>query len=184
MKAQTILANGLRTVRILWAALVVSTLLIPFAASRMEIDPKQTLQTSMAAILGLVALALTIASVVVPRLVLANGARVGTPEVSRPEPIPGVASPPGRFAQPDRAARRALAVCQQPFLLSMALSEAVSLIGLMLHAFGGGLLVAAPFFAAGTLLSLSRFPTFDGLFGPFERIVGASFAASQASGML
>ena len=89
-----------------------------------------------------------------------------------------------RFANPVEAARRAMALGQTTFILSMALSEAVSLVGLMLHMLGAPIMVSIPFFVVGTTLAAIRFPTVGRLVGDFERTHGASFAASMDGGKL
>jgi hypothetical protein len=63
----------------------------------------------------------------------------------------------------------------------MALSEAVSMLGLALHMLGGPLAVSAPFFAAGTLLAAIRFPTLPRLVAPYERACGAKFSPQDLS---
>ena len=57
----------------------------------------------------------------------------------------------------------------------MALSEVVSLVGLVLHMFGAPLAISIPFFVAGTLLAAIRFPTLPRLVAPYERACGAKF---------
>ena len=66
-----------------------------------------------------------------------------------------------------------------PFLVSMALSEAVSLLGLVLRAQGAPLTHGMALIAAGTVLAAVRLPTLERLVGPYERLHGASFAASD-----
>jgi hypothetical protein len=91
---------------------------------------------------------------------------------------------PARFAQPVKAARHALASAQTSFILSMALSEAVSLLGLVLHMQGAPVEASTPFLAAGTLLAAIRFPTPARLLAPYERVHGATFAASTGDATL
>ena len=132
----------------------------------------------------MVAVMLAVASFVVPRTVGANAAKGARAEVLPAEPGYAGMGAAARFANPVEAARRAMALGQTTFILSMALSEAVSLVGLMLHMLGAPIMVSIPFFVVGTTLAAIRFPTVGRLVGDFERTHGASFAASMDGGKL
>jgi hypothetical protein len=179
MDAQQVFQRSLPTVRILYGALVFSTLLLAFAAFMMKLGvpepPAQALEAGMA----MVALALTVASFVLPRIVGANAAKTARVEILPAEPGYAGAGTPARFADPAGAARRAMALGQTTFILKMALSEAVSCIGVVMHSLGAPHMHVIPFFVLGTTLAAIRFPTPDNLVSDFERVKGASFATSM-----
>jgi F0F1-type ATP synthase membrane subunit c/vacuolar-type H+-ATPase subunit K len=58
-----------------------------------------------------------------------------------------------------RIIERAFQAGFSPFIISIALSESISIYGLVLGALGFSRMVALPFFAAGIALTLVRFPT-------------------------
>jgi hypothetical protein len=169
----------LPTARILWGALVVSTLLIAFMAFRLPQDPHLHLDPNVELILGVVAVGIAIASFVVPPLVATSNARRLDVGIFPANQLTGATA---RFLDPQRAARQALGIGQTTLILSMALSEVPSLLGLVLHMQGAPTPHVVPLFAAGTLLSLVRFPTVARMKSPFERAVGATFAASVEPG--
>lgn len=117
----------------------------------------------------------SIASFVLPGM----NYRKRTVEVAEPEPAPGGMRGPARFVDPSRAASRALAVGQTSFILSMALSEVNACIGLSMHMLGAPHAWSLPFFAVAVALMSLRFPTPARILGPFERLHGATFAASE-----
>jgi hypothetical protein len=185
MSAQQVFQRTLPTVRILYGALVASTLLLAFAAFFAKLDiPKEPPAPAMLGMLGAVALALAVASFVLPRTLGATGAKNARDEVLPAEPGYAGTGTPARFADPGAAARKAIAIAQPPFIISMALSEAVSCIGFVSHTLGASAQVSVAFFAAGTTLAALRFPTAGRLVAPFERAHGASFAASMDGGKL
>jgi hypothetical protein len=55
----------------------------------------------------------------------------------------------------------------------------VSVLGLQLHMLGYAPTITMPFIVVGTVLAASRFPTVARLVGRYERLHGASFAASE-----
>jgi len=178
MTARQIFTRAMKTVRILWAALVFSnvllgvvTFIVPSQASR---PPEATLVYMLAA----VALSVVVSSFVVPARMRAAYLANKRVETTPPEPTatgPALA----RFMDPVKAARRAMGGAFTPLIVSIALSEAVSMVGLQLHMLGASMTVSTAFIATGTLLAAIRFPTFERLVGPFERAHGASFAASE-----
>jgi hypothetical protein len=184
MNAQQVFQRMLPTVRILYGALVFSTLLLALAAFMVKVDVPQPPAPALEGVLGMVAFTLTVASFVVPRLVGANAAKAARVEILPAEPGYAGAGTPARFADPAGAARRAMALGQTTFILKMALSEAVSCIGLMMHMLGAPNMLAIPFFVLGTTLAAIRFPTAGSLVSDFERAQGASFAASMDGGKL
>jgi hypothetical protein len=168
MDTQRILAKPMKVVRILWAALTFSNVLIGVVTCFMPPPRGQVF-----------ALAAAVASFIVPMRARAQALARVRVELLAGDGPPVPDRPAGRFANPQDAARKAMANAFTPFIMSMALSEAVSLVGLSLHAVGGPLPLALGFVAAGTVLAASRFPTPARLLAPFERAKGATFAASD-----
>jgi hypothetical protein len=179
MKSQDVVARAMPTIRILWFALTVSTVLLAVVAFVVHPQVRHAPDTTMVVFFGVLAGVLAVTSFVLPATAYASNAKRNPPEVYRPEPTAAAFQPaPPRFANPRKAAGQALAIAQTSFILSMALSEAVSLLGLALHMQGAPLEQCAPFLAAGTLLASLRFPTPARLLAPYERLHGATFAAS------
>jgi hypothetical protein len=180
MSPGQVFQRALPVVRILYGALVFSTVLLAFVAFQV---PGATVRPPQATELVLVvaAVVVAVASFVVPRVVGMNNARLARIEVSPPQPRPDGTSV-SAFANPELAARRAMALGQTTFILKMALSEAVSLFGLCLHMLGAPASHFVPLLAAGTVLSAIRFPTARSLVADLERAKGASFAVSMDGG--
>jgi hypothetical protein len=179
MTAQRFLAQQMRVVTIIWAALTFSNVLIGVVIVVNHWPKPQALDTQTQVILYASALGGAVVSFVLPRMLLAKALPGVRFEVFPGEPGPTGTPSRGRFAQPEKAARRAFGIAFQPFFLSMALSESVSMVGLALRGVGGPPSVALALVAVGTLLAASRFPTAARLLGPFERAHDATFAASE-----
>ncbi len=75
-------------------------------------------------------------------------------------------------ADPDVARRQALSAALTPFILSLALSEAVSVMGLVVGFNGHPAFAWAPFLACGALLVAVRFPTEGRMLGAAARPPG------------
>jgi hypothetical protein len=174
MTAQQVFQRTLPTIRILYGALVASTLLLAGVSFQIPAgtDP-QPLAVTVALVVGAVASA--VFSFVMPALITRQPARG---EMPAPEIGPDGKPLPRRFVDPAGAAREAMARGQTMLILQLAMSEAVSCIGLVAHTFGEPRAMSLSLFAAGTLLAAIRFPTIASLVGPYERRNGASFAAS------
>jgi hypothetical protein len=178
MTAHSIFVRALFTVRVLWFALTFSCALLGLVTVMVPGPGKPVLDATMEAVFAVVALGLAIASFVIPARMYAAMGRSGGVEKSAPEPTAGGLGP-ARFAAPEQAARHAVGVGNTMLILAMALSEAVGLLGLVLHMQGAPMTVSSAFIAAGFLLAAFRFPTITRLVGPYERAKGASFAASE-----
>jgi hypothetical protein len=178
MRAQQIFARAIFTVRIMWGALTFSCVLLGVVTVMVPSPVSHPPEESVVAIFSALGFALAIASFVVPaRVYASNVARV---RVEKVEPEPTPAGPgPARFAQPELAAGRAMGIANTSFILSMALSEAVGLLGLVLHMQGASMAMSSTFIGASVVLAAVRFPSIPRLVAPFERAQGASFAASE-----
>ncbi len=172
--SQARFAAALNTARILWGALTASTLLLAFVAVRAR-PPRlsHTMDSTVAYTLAGAGVLVAITSFVLPARGYAAGVRGRRPEILEPG-----ADGRARFANPEMAMTLATALYFTPFILSMALSEAVTLLGFVVYFQAGPDVVAWPLFAAGTLLAAVRFPTRARVLGAFERAHGASFPAS------
>ncbi|HEX3345313.1 MAG TPA: hypothetical protein VHS09_12105, partial [Polyangiaceae bacterium] len=149
MNTQRFLAQQMRIVRILWAALTLSTVLVGVVTCLVRTPHGEAPPTQSFIMLAVAAFGAAVASFVVPGRMRAQALQRTRVEVFPADgPVPEGA-PPGRFAQPAQAARRALGAALAPFILSMALSEAVSLTGLALHVIGGPLGLALALVGAG-----------------------------------
>jgi hypothetical protein len=178
MTARQFFARAMKTVRILWGALLFSNVLLGVVTVLAPSQARHPPELTSVEMLAAAALAVAVASFVVPARMRATYLAASRAETTPAEPTPTGAGP-ARFAHPDQAARRAMGGALTPFILSMALSEAVSIVGLQLHMLGAAMTVSTPFIVAGTVLAAVRFPTLARLVGPFERAHAASFAASE-----
>ncbi|HEY8091319.1 MAG TPA: hypothetical protein VIF09_25825 [Polyangiaceae bacterium] len=178
MNTQQFLARAVQTMRVLWAALTASTVLI--AALTFFVvapGPAGPVNDTNRFVIGLAALGGAIASFVVPMRIYRTAVARRRHEIAEGEPGPGGRAP-ARFVDPDAAVRHATASWMSPFIIGMALSESVSLDGLVEHVFRAPTGVTAVFFVAGTALALVRFPRPAQILGTYERAQGATFAAS------
>jgi hypothetical protein len=163
----------MRVVRILWAALFASTatfivvlFLVPVAD-----EPAPPI---LLPIFAALAISLAVISVLFPRyahrLALLRG-EFPVEEVDDPDAI-GMfrASAPKKriFAEPERTRERAFFCYQTPFILGMALSEAIAMFGFVLGFLGFPLPHVLPFWAVAWILFAWRFPTERKVFEPLE----------------
>ncbi len=175
--AEGIFRRGLGVARVLWAALLTSVVLFAAVAVMVKVEPR-VLAPTILGFLGIAAFGAAVASFLVPARISAGAYARRRPEIAEPEGYASFGSASPRFAHPAKAMGQALAIAHQAFILRVALSEAVALIGLQAHMLGGTLTLAAPFFAAGFALVAIRFPTRASLVGPYERAHGARFSES------
>jgi hypothetical protein len=172
----------LATLRIIWGSLLAAIgLYVLVLVSGIAATPAAPQGMSLVLPLAAVALTCAGASVLVPRIVYRQAvSKIQLKIVEEPAPDAFAtqyrqAAPTRKvFADPDAARRTAMICFQQPFILSIALSESVALFGLTLGILGYGMNTAAPFFAAGFCLVAARFPTEERVFGPFEASLGAT----------
>lgn len=159
------LAKRMMTPRILWGALLFSTLLIgvmPYVATLPDQPPNRT----MLPVFCGMALFQVVFGLVFPETTLkkALATRLAKSIVERPNPAAEVtfreAAPPIKaFDDPNAIWPTVLLVWQTPFILKMALAESVALMGLMLPFQGFPRETALPFVAVAAMLQIARFPT-------------------------
>ncbi|MDC3952395.1 hypothetical protein [Polyangium jinanense] len=178
----------LSVLRILWFAMLLATMLYAGIAFSGIFKPKGApLDPMMPLVFGLLSIVLTIVSFALPRTIYTSAARNVEVE-TREEALPDAFSARYReaigkrtvFADPQAATAKAYSVFMTPFILSLALSEAIALFGMVLAALGFEKMVAAPFFAAGAVLIAVRFPSERKILGAFVAARGVSFPSSAS----
>ncbi len=176
----------LKTVRILWMALVTTNVIyIGLVSSHLAVSADAA-PPHMPALFGAVAFGIAILSIVMPargfdaalrnmnvNIVEAPGEVIGSFRESAP--VTRV------IAEPERAMFAAFARYQMPFILGMALAESVSLFGFVLGFMRAGPIVYMPFFAVGIALMLSKFPTEQRIARALERAKNAKLMPSNTS---
>jgi hypothetical protein len=157
---------------------------LTFAVVAFVITPATVPDEPMLALaFGVAALAVVVVSFVLPRRMLTMGLRQLELEVTesvaeQPDRFGGfyrnAAAKQRLFANPKQALARAFLAFQTPFILGLALSEAVTLFGLTLAVLGFAPPLCVPFFVVGALLVAIRFPTLAALQRAVEQAYGAS----------
>lgn len=154
-------AHHLRFLRLIWGAVSFSTLLLAavyyFKLTNNEIHQPLRLDEDRFYLAAAGAVILGLASVTFPRSLYARMAKLVASE------------------QEDRTRAGLLAALlpgfQVPFLVSLALSEAISCIGLSMGFMGYPPAWCSPFFAVGTVFALARFPRESSVLAPIEDMI-------------
>jgi hypothetical protein len=172
--------NPLFVPRVLWAALLASTVIIAALGVLLPVPSGVDALPFLPAVLGVVALVDAVVSFVLPARLLDQAIRANPPASG----VEASAAEPAGFREPvperrvvhmtDAALRALLPGFQTYVILGLALSESISLFGLVLTRVGADLRLALPFFGAGTILALVRVPSKATLFGAVERVTGAT----------
>lgn len=146
MKAPSLDAR-LMTLRTLWAAMTVSTLLMAGVEVHLRGATPAPPPPPATTLYGLTVAAAVVAvvSLVLPRRLYAQAV------AQRGKRIEGAAT--------DAQLADRLPLFMTPFILGVALSEAVSTFGFLVGRLGGERAHALALLGAGTLLTLARFPT-------------------------
>lgn len=179
---------SLQTLRILWFALLTSNVLyvavLLFLRANRQ-GPAPVPDPMLAPAFALAALGLAATSVLLPPRLYASAAAattVATREDIKDDPMgaqQGFRRPAASeriFADASLARSAALGAYMSPFIVGMALAEAVSLLGFVLGFLGGAAVVFLPFFVVGVALQASRFPALPTVERAFEAAQGARFA--------
>lgn len=171
----------LLTPRILWGALLASTVLFLVVLLLQPHAPSQPMPILPPA-LGVMALGLAVFSFVLPmQQQRATLQRAKVEVTDAPDPnasgiIPYRDAPKRRvFADPAAAETAAFVAYQTPLILGCALSEAIATFGFVLGFLGHPPAVFLPFFVLSWILIAVRFPTLARVRGPLERAKGAVF---------
>lgn len=170
-------APPLVTLRIVWAAILVSVALL-FVSLRFVSLPSEPADPSLFPILLAVGLVQSVGSIVLPGFLHRQGTRaqpLETREVARTV-TPDSPSPTLRvFVDPDKARLEAQKRFQVVTILSLALSESVALFGYVLGFQGHPEGRVVPFFLVSLVLILIRFPRAGAAERMLETSTGASF---------
>ncbi|HRI62858.1 MAG TPA: hypothetical protein PK156_01435 [Polyangium sp.] len=175
---------ALMTLRILWFALLMSTFLYMGIAYGVLAGKATVPQIPiMPPVLAALSLVLAATSFLLPRFIYPQAAKTAAvkieEEVASNSAFPDryrEASPKQRvFADPSEAMSKAFACFMTPFILSLALSEAIALFGLVLAQLGFETILSVPFFVAGAVLIAIRFPQQATVVTMFEKVHGAVF---------
>lgn len=147
------------TPRILWFALLVSQLVYVFiltvsGAVPLPAEPPDPMLPLM---FGAAAFGVAVASFVVPAVLTRN--------------LAGTVAEGDAHGDPRR---KAMSMMFTPFIISLALSEAVSIFGLIVGYLGHPIAAWAPFIASGMLLTAWRFPTEARMMAPLTRRNGVT----------
>lgn len=175
---------ALMTLRILWFALFASIFLyMGIAYGVFTGKPTASPAPIIPPTFGLVSIVLAATSFILPRhsyRPMAKAAKVKIEEeVASNSVFPDryrEALPKQRvFAEPREALDKAFAVFMTPFIVSLALSEAIALFGFVVAQLGFGMMSSLPFFVAGAVLIAIRFPRQETVMARFEKAQSASF---------
>ncbi len=149
---------GILQVRIVWAALLGSqALYLYLLVSGVFETPPEPPAPIMLTVVSAVAMVNGMASIFLPRFLLGQAL--------------------GRMSEHDRALvqqgrdailRRAFTMGFPAYIIGIALAEAVAIFGLVLGVMGFTLMTVLPFFAAGAVLTLTKFPTEGRFLAPLE----------------
>jgi hypothetical protein len=172
------MAARLQTMRILWMALVISSLLFLFIVTSHLVQSPDPMPPQMPEMFGALAFGIAIISIVLPARGLDMGLRSMdvTIENDVGEPIGSFreAAPVERFiAKPHDTVLAAFPRYQTPFILGMALAESINLFGFVLGFMGAPPSAYAPFFALGLALMMWKFPRLSILTSALERVKDA-----------
>jgi hypothetical protein len=174
----------LQVPRILWGAIFASVVMLLGMVLILKPAPLEPPEPVLFFALSAVAVAVLVASFVVPPLGIRQAVLRAKLEVTQEtvvDPARGSDVLPYRetatvtrkvAAKPKQARASALVAYQTSLILGMALSEAVALLGFMLHFLGFPLPWVLPFFLASWVSMALRFPTVEKVLGPFERAAG------------
>lgn len=172
--------QALMTMRVMWGAISGSTVLLLIVGFTAAPAPEQPPQMVMLVAVGALSLGLIGASQVVPKQVLVGALKAQKFQVVEPpatERMFNDAPRRGRkFAEPEQVRLKLIQCAQTPFILGLALSEAVAIFGLMLMMLGFQLTHTLGFFVVSWVLLLSKYPKLES----FERVLEATYDADLA----
>ncbi|HEU5076542.1 MAG TPA: hypothetical protein VFU02_20265 [Polyangiaceae bacterium] len=163
--------------RIIWASISFSTVVCLMVGIQAARAPEEPPEMVMLFALAAVSLGLVGASQVVPKQLLLAALKARKFQVVEPPPEQRMFDDSPRrgrrFAAPDQVRLALIQCAQSPFILGLALSEAIAIMGLVLMLLGFELQHALGFFAVSWVLLLSKFPRLES----FERLLEASYDA-------
>jgi hypothetical protein len=168
--------------RILWLALFASQgiYLVLVTVPGLLDRPTEPSELVALPVLAGVAVMMAVMSFVLPAVMRNAAARSVAPATTEGPAAAVSASYRGpigstkTFADRTAALRDGVRVGTAPFIVGLALTESVAVIGLVLAFMGHPRLHYLPFFAVAALLMLARFPTEHTFLAPIERAHGIS----------
>lgn len=172
---------NVRVPQIVWAALLANTVLFLAVAYIQAPRGEVGVEMSMVIAMAGAALVASVMSLVLPRFLGDSAFRNAEFEVEKiPDPEGSIIlrekAPTIRvFANPAEARKRAYGLFFTPFILGLALCEAVAIFGLVLAMMGMEILHTLPFYVVSWLLIAPRFPTEKKILAYAERGAGARF---------
>jgi hypothetical protein len=172
-----VVKQKLFTLRVLWMGMMTSSVLFVVVLFIVRGNRGNMSQPNpiLPVVLGVIGVGMAVASYLVPRVWYRN--ILATKKVAiEEEAKPGAfgqyrqEGPTERvFAKPRDAFNQALRLYNTPFILSMALAEAISIDGLVVGMTGHPVAVALPFFLVGTGLIAEKFPSVSFITKQIER---------------
>lgn len=169
--------QALATMKVMWAGISFSTVLFLAVGVGVAQVPDQPPERMMLFAFAALSLGLLAASQLVPKQVLIAALKAQKFEVLEPpaeERMFDDSPRRGRkFAAPDQVRQKLIQCAQTPFIVGIALSEAIAIMGLVLMMLGFSLQHALGFFVVSWALLLSKFPRLSS----FERVLETSYDA-------
>jgi hypothetical protein len=172
----------MQTLRILWAAILSSTLAFAgLLIAGVGDDVSEPPPVLLALASAVMAITIAVMSFLLPRQVHVRTLRAkNLAVVEEADPSSAFSNYRGSlgkrkvFADPASARSTAIRLAQTPMILALALSESIALFGFVLGFLRFPLLMVAPFFALSWTLILLRFPTDKAAVAALERTYGAT----------
>ena len=169
--------QALATMKVMWASISFSTVIFLVIGTTAAPAPEEPPQMVMLFAFAALSLGLVGASQLVPKQVLIAALKAQKFQVLEPEAQERMFNDSPRrgrkFAQPDQVRQKLIQSAQSPFILGIALSEAVAIMGLVLMMLGFQLQHSLGFFVVSWVLLLSKFPKLES----FERVLEATYDA-------
>lgn len=172
--------GSFQTLVILWGSLLTSQALF-IVVLFMISAPPPNLDPVLLPVGVLVASSAAVASLLVPRVIFnakVKQLRVEVSEVDDPEGLPGFGKAIKVPKDPMRVIRSLIMPYTTATILGCALAESISIWGFILKFLGAEWVVAAPFFAAGMLLTATHFPSESTCVARAEKALGMTLRRS------
>jgi len=168
--------------KVLWASLSFSTVIVLMAGLQAAAVPDEPPPMVMLFALGFVSVGLVGASHLLPKQTLVAALKAQNFQVMDPsakERMFNDAPRRGRkFAEPAEVRKKLVMCAQTPFILGLALSEAIALMGFVLLMQGFAPTQALGFFVVSWLLLASKFPRFES----WQRVLEGTYDADLGPG--
>ncbi len=186
MSDDALIAARLRTLRTQWLVLTASNLAFAGIVTSGMLTERGGTPPHLAELFAAMSLGIAIVSVAFPARHLDLALRRMRVHVSEHAgEIVGSfrASVPIRrvIDEPERVVADALGTYQTPFLLGMALTEAIALFGVMLGFQGTPVWACLPFFALALAIMIAKYPSVEIVTRALERVTNASCPLTPSS---